>query len=51
VKEERAIVLQQAPLFDRALDAIMRRLRAPTTGAPVTGKPPTPAPQPQPKPA
>jgi hypothetical protein len=32
VKEDRAIVLQQAPLFDRALDAIMRRLRTPTTG-------------------
>ena len=50
VKEERAIVLQQAPLFDRALDAIMRRLRTPTTAAP--GKPAVPAPAvPQPKPA
>jgi len=44
LKEQRASVLQQAPLFDRALDAIMRRLRANPAKIPVA--PGTPQPKP-----
>lgn len=44
VKEGRATILHQAPLFDRALDAIMKRLRSPLA-------PKAPAAEAVPKPA